>query len=476
VNSKTSSTYKLLGLLSLLLIVGILTRLLLLSRDQFWMDEAYSAIISAWPFWRIADEIPGLGSPPFYNFLLHFWMKIFGNSEFAVRMPSVLFGVLFILFIYKVGKEWFNKNVGILAAAIVVLNTLHIFHSQQARPYSILIFFSLLSSFYLYQFLNLKKMLYWWGYTLSLLLLLYTHNWALFLIPFPYVFLILNRDLWRLFPKLILSHVVVFLGYLPFLPSLFAQSSSGSSSWVFYFWERLGPQWVFLKTFETFFSGGEFMTFGKIPYGRILPCLFLVLLVTYAFLPQRWLPQPFGAPGNNREKNPSQESNFSFKFLLCYLLVPLLLPYVFSFYRPIYISGRYDVIVFGAFCLLLAVGFSKMNKKVFIPAISLFLILMTINLSCYYLLRPPRQENRLMAQLLKEKAKPKDLLLFTGLTRTPIQYYLGKDFLKFNIACFPLHSENNFGYFDYPFFLSKRDLILFLFSLVYSLPFTYINF
>lgn len=416
------------------------------------MDEAYSAIVSSWPLSKIIVAIPGIGSPPLYNFFLHFWMNFLGQSEWILRFSSILLGVGSVLLLYHVGKIWFNKNVALLAAAVASINSLHIFYSQQVRVYAFLVFLSLLSAHWLYQFFKVKKWRYGWGYIFTLILLLYSHNWALFLIPIPYIFLFIHRPLWPVFPKLLLCHLVVLIGYAPFIPSLLAQTTSGSSSWILYFWEKTGPQWAFLKTFEAFFSGGEFMAFGKIPYGRVLPCLFLVFLLGYALVPKF-------------KRDPSASGlrmtdSFSLKYLLCYLLVPILIPYLFSFYRPLYIPGRYDMIVFGAFCLLVAVGFSKMPKKILIPAFTVFFLMMSLNLGAYYFLRPPRQENKQMAELLKEKAKPDDLLLFTGLTRAPIQYYLGDTFTQFKTWHFPNNVENNFGYFDYPHYLKQKDAVV----------------
>lgn len=43
---------------------ALLARIAYLGRDQIWMDEAYSAIVSSWPISKILAEIPGIGSPP----------------------------------------------------------------------------------------------------------------------------------------------------------------------------------------------------------------------------------------------------------------------------------------------------------------------------------------------------------------------------------------------------------------------------
>jgi uncharacterized membrane protein len=71
-----------------------------------------------------------------HYFILWFWGRIFGFSEVAIRMPSVLFGVITIYILYLLGKEIFSRKVGLIAALLLAVNPLHIYYSQEARVYS----------------------------------------------------------------------------------------------------------------------------------------------------------------------------------------------------------------------------------------------------------------------------------------------------------------------------------------------------
>ena len=427
------------GFISLFLIglMAFLLRFFYLGQDQLWMDEAYSVIVSGGSFEEIIREIPGNGSPPLYNFLLHVWMQGFGDSAISIRSLSLIFGVGFVLLLFGVGKSFFDTKVGLLASLIGAVNALHIFYSQQARVYALLMVLSLLSFYFLKNAVSTRRTVPFIGYTLTTILLLYSHNWALFLLPVPYFFILLNRAAWPLFPKIIFSHLIALLFYLPFIPSLITQAASGSSSWITYFWEKVGAQWGFLKTFEIFFMGGEFLTFGKIPYGRWLPIIFLIFILFFVL-------------------SSVKIKNKNLTLLLGYLMIPLLIPYFFSFYQPLYVPGRYDLIVFGPFCLLLGFCFSKMPRKIFIGSLTLFLLLSSVNLYGFYFKRSPRHENQAMAFFLKENAHPNDLIIFTGLTRLPIQYYLGKVFDQFQIEHHPADAEKTIGYYDYPKYLARN--------------------
>ena len=92
-------------ILLIIICVGSFLRIYKLSNQSFWIDEA-AAI-------QKSSKLPSLDnfkswvipwmSPPFYNLLLHFWIILFGESEFAVRSLSVIFGILTILVVYFVG-------------------------------------------------------------------------------------------------------------------------------------------------------------------------------------------------------------------------------------------------------------------------------------------------------------------------------------------------------------------------------------
>jgi 4-amino-4-deoxy-L-arabinose transferase-like glycosyltransferase len=46
------------------------------------------------------------------------FIKVFGLTEFAIRLQSAVYGLIIILFIYLLAKEWFSRKAGLLAAFI----------------------------------------------------------------------------------------------------------------------------------------------------------------------------------------------------------------------------------------------------------------------------------------------------------------------------------------------------------------------
>jgi uncharacterized membrane protein len=62
-----------------------------------------------------------------------------------LRIIPAILGILTIPLFYLVGKELLDRNVGILAAALLAFSSFHIYYSQEARAYSAMLFFVSLS-------------------------------------------------------------------------------------------------------------------------------------------------------------------------------------------------------------------------------------------------------------------------------------------------------------------------------------------
>ena len=89
-------------------------------------------------------------------------MLLFGNSEVVLRFIPALLGVLTIPLIYLVGKEFMDRNTGIIAAAAFTFSPFLIFYSQEARAYSMMLFFVTFSM--VFYFRALKSNDIWTGH------------------------------------------------------------------------------------------------------------------------------------------------------------------------------------------------------------------------------------------------------------------------------------------------------------------------
>jgi uncharacterized membrane protein len=77
---------------------------------------------------------------PLYFFILHFWMKIFGSTDIAFRMFSLIIGILTIFMAYLTGKEAHCEKTGLIVAWLASINPLLIYFSSEVRFYGLGIF------------------------------------------------------------------------------------------------------------------------------------------------------------------------------------------------------------------------------------------------------------------------------------------------------------------------------------------------
>ena len=133
-------------LLGIILLVAAVLRLWKLGQVPFMHDE-FSALLRT-RFDNFHDFIQQGVMPDSHpigvQLFLWGWVKLFGMNEFWVKLPFVLMGIGSIYLIYLIGRQWFNRKVGLFSAAFFAVSQFTVFYSQLARPYSAGLFFVLL--------------------------------------------------------------------------------------------------------------------------------------------------------------------------------------------------------------------------------------------------------------------------------------------------------------------------------------------
>jgi hypothetical protein len=157
---------RILPIIALVILVGygLILRINTLGGPSLWIDEGYSinAVNSI-----LEKGYPQLDSGKFYyggllnNYLIALSTKILGFDAFnpwPTRLPSVAFGIGTILLIYFLVKKILdNKTIAFCSSFIVTFSTWEIVWSRQARGYIAAQFFILLTFYFLWQWLENKK-------------------------------------------------------------------------------------------------------------------------------------------------------------------------------------------------------------------------------------------------------------------------------------------------------------------------------
>jgi uncharacterized membrane protein len=101
-----------------------------------------------------------------------------GRNDYIIRLLSVVPSILGIPAIFLLGRKLFNSTVGWIAAIIFATNPYQLFYAQEARMYSLLVLFSILSLWAYSRSQDLGRVRDWTLWTCIMLLALYTHNFA----------------------------------------------------------------------------------------------------------------------------------------------------------------------------------------------------------------------------------------------------------------------------------------------------------
>jgi len=122
-----------------LLALAFAVRVPYLSRESLWADELFTV------YWSQLDAGYLLGqgahvetNPPTYYLLMHAWMRLFGNSELGVRLPSVLLSVATVVIVYTLARMLFDRGTALLAGLLAVLEPATVHFAREARQYALL--------------------------------------------------------------------------------------------------------------------------------------------------------------------------------------------------------------------------------------------------------------------------------------------------------------------------------------------------
>ena len=86
----------------------------------------------------IQDVVTYDQHPPLYFLLLKGWSALAGDGEFAVRFFSLLFGTLLVPLAYVLGTRLVSREAGVWTALLAAASPFYLWHSQEARMYTLL--------------------------------------------------------------------------------------------------------------------------------------------------------------------------------------------------------------------------------------------------------------------------------------------------------------------------------------------------
>ncbi|HEX9921548.1 MAG TPA: glycosyltransferase family 39 protein, partial [Anaerolineae bacterium] len=211
------------ALLIVIILVGAYLRFDGLNLPGLWLDEvSYTSAAQRSILSQIIKSTETLGGylsvdPTLSAVPFSLALKL-GFSNFLARFPATIFGILAIPFFYKLGRTLFGNRAGLVAALLLSLSGFHILYSQEARSYTGLVLFSIVSYLYFYKAITEKNRSNWVVYALATWAGVSTSHLMLFTIASQGLGLIsiVFRDLWlsKSDPEAIKAALRVFSTFL----------------------------------------------------------------------------------------------------------------------------------------------------------------------------------------------------------------------------------------------------------------------
>lgn len=348
-------------LTAFIFIIALSLRFYQLGHECLWIDEVSSIDQALRP---LPELFSGFIRGPFYYFLLRFWIKLFGLSEFSLRLPSVVFAVASVYLTYRLGKIMFSRFVGQTGALFLSISLFHIFFSQEVRHYSLWVFLTLLSNLLFLKILKKENPVKIYAYySLVMILSLYTILWsALMWIVHNLIFIFEKRFNRKWFIAQAVIFIIFLFWLIPFILFMFLTKDALpvlGIDWI------LPVSWISLAGFfKTILSSGIY--FGATPIENI-QISFLQALQIYIFLTLFIL----GITGIRIKKNKNI-------FLFLWLFLPFAFILVASMLTFPLFSERYLIFTLPAFFIVTAVGISRFKIRAI--RISIVTLMALINL------------------------------------------------------------------------------------------------
>ncbi|PYX80895.1 MAG: hypothetical protein DMG70_21555 [Acidobacteria bacterium] len=383
-------------ILSLLMLIAAVLGFLFLGRKAFWFDEAFSVALARFGWHNFAGLVwQREGNMVLYYLLLRAWTG-FGHTPFFFRSLSVLPAVATVPVVYWLGRRLYDARVGLIAAMLLTFNAWQIRYAQETRSYSLLIFLGALSSAFLVAHLRRPSPWTRVGHIVVSSLAIYAHFYAELLVIAHWVSLRFvqraeippktNRN-WR-WIVLLTAPAMIFV----------AKTGSSPLHWI----QRPGTRDLYQFAGQITGNGG------------------VLLVLAYACASIAGLlpinPTPWRVPWHGWRE----------RFLLVWLLFPVLFTLAVSLVRPLFLS-RYFVFCLPPLVLLAAAGIARVNRTLLlVPALAAFLALSLKGTLSYYDhdFDLTRDDWAGVSNHLLAHSRPKDgLVFYVAMGRMPYQFF-----------------------------------------------------
>jgi hypothetical protein len=300
--------------LAALTLLAAALRLATLDLQSFWYDEAFTPVHVLHPsLWAtLRSVVHTENTPPLWYLVAWADTRVLGSGEVALRLPSALAGIATVPVAWAIGRELAGRRAAIVCAALVAVNPLFVWYSQEARAYGLFVLMAALAMLCFLRALREPTRGRMAAFAATGALALLTHYFA--------VFLLIGMALWLAWDRRTRRAALPALGVLALvgaalLPLISAQGGHGTQ------WIGRWPLSERLQAIPQYYLTGY--TGSSLGHGVEL----LVALPILAALALGWWrmtePQPASRPSRSRDAPARRGVLIALSIAACGVLIPI---------------------------------------------------------------------------------------------------------------------------------------------------------
>lgn len=387
-----------------LVLVNIFIKSLYLVSESISHDEPFTIYHAQFDIPELINYLKNYNNPPFFEFILHFWIKWFGISESSVRILPMLFSSFSVFFIYQIGKDFFDRRVAFISSVLFTFSSMQIWYAHDCRVYSLFLLLTVISFYLFFKLLKEER--------LSLLnlgsimivntLIVYAHYFGVFVWVLEGIIVVLyylkNKQITQTFLKI---GLVSGIAYFPQIVVLFQRFSESAQNGT---WLKapIGLESVY----------NMLWSFCNAPVVTVL-CIVVLVVALIRF---------FGFT-NKQIQNPFV------KYVIIWFVFPFVFMFCMSYKIPMFLD-RYLIFLTPAFYILLALSISFLYQKKIIYYIVTFIMIASFGFSSSFNPSKKREIKETVDYIKSKKDDNTIVLVCSSEFNTSFAYYYNRSYFQ----------------------------------------------
>jgi len=399
--------------------------------QPIWRDEAFSILIAQTNPIEIIRATSADFTPPLFYLILDYWILLFGTSEVATRLLSLIFHFGTAIIVYPLTKllcrelKLKNQQLPLYASILTFLNPMLLYYGFEVRAYSLLTLFVTLS---FYALITRRKYIY----IISAGLGLYTHYYFILAYLAQIIYLVFTTSSIKAVKKKLYVTIPVVV-FAPWIPYLINQIRASSESWYYPI-----TQQTWLTSLASLFTN-----YQSKPASLDKPLTYLTIATIGLAI--------FLATKKTRMT----------KLLAIWLLFPPLTLLTISEFKPLWVN-RYLLHIAVVESILITLSIGMLSKKFHLLLFCLVTVCL-IWFNSWFVDYQRKMDYRTPLQTLSQRLQPDDIVATTdSLVLFETRYYLQR-YMKSNITKILLKEGEHLPRYVGTAIIDKKDII-------YTLP------